>query len=78
MYQFTNGYNCAIDMERKMVSIRFIQNIPSFNEKGELDDSEITEIASVVMSPDMAKTLGSALTSIMEEESASGEISSEE
>ena len=77
MYQYTNGYNCAIDTGRQMVSIRFFQNIPSFDEKGDLSDSEIEEVTSIVMSMDMARALGNALSSIMEDDDAVEEGPSE-
>lgn len=67
MYQYSNGYNCAIDAAGETVVIHFTQRAPAFNTDGNIESVEINPVASIMMNRDMAKALGTALKNLVDE-----------
>lgn len=65
MLQFTNGYGCAIDQEKGEVILKFVQQIPEFEDENERIRTE--EIVSLVMGRRTVENLIKSLQEILEE-----------
>lgn len=68
MYEYVNGYSCAVDTECDNVVLNFRQRVPSFDDEGKLVKVEVSSVASIIMDLDMAKQLGKALCNLGEED----------
>lgn len=66
MYQYSNGYHCAIANTGDSVVLHFTQRAPTFNDDGHIASIDVAPIASIMMSKDMAKALGQALASLVD------------
>lgn len=63
MYQYTNGFTCALGADKNTIMINFRQKAPVFDNDGTLCNTELIQIASVIMDKKMAEELGKALSS---------------
>lgn len=75
MYQYANGYSCAIASDGQTVMLYFRQRCPKFDSNGNMCEAESEPVASIIIDADMARELGRALCSLAdgsesEEESA--------
>lgn len=68
MYQYANGYSCAMSKERDHIVLQFRQNSPAFKTDGTVSGTEVNVIASIIMDTDMALALGHALCDIVEDD----------
>jgi len=68
MFQYTNGFSCAMDRERTELRIRFLQHSPDFGTDNQLGGMRNEEVASLIMNRDTALRLAEALNQILEEQ----------
>lgn len=69
MYQYANGYSCAIDTEGEEVVLCFRQKAPTYDETGKISSVETEQVASIVMNRTMAKDLGESLLKLTDGDS---------
>jgi len=67
MYQYANGYSCAMDNDKNTVVLHFRQSGPKFGRDGTVEETEVVPVASIIMNLDMAHALGKSLCSLIEE-----------
>ena len=64
MFQFANAYSCTIDSEKETVAIQFSQRCPRFGDKGELTETVLEPLSSIIMNRNIAIALGEALMAL--------------
>ena len=62
MYQYANGFSCALSGNGNEFVLCFAQQCPSFDGTGKLDKVTKEPVASLIMSADKAKELARALS----------------
>lgn len=63
MYQYINGFTCAVGSDKNTIMLSFRQKAPFFDNDGKLVDTELIQVASVVMDKKLAEELGKTLAS---------------
>jgi|GEM_PF-1032263 len=65
MTTYTNGFSCLTNETSNECILEFAQNIPVFNENGEVIDTKREEVASLIMLPETALALASAISNLL-------------
>ncbi len=64
MYQYANGFSCALSGNGNEFVLCFAQQCPSFDGTGKLDKVTKEPVASLIMSADKAKELAHAIETL--------------
>lgn len=67
MYQYTNGFICAIEKSKNEVIIKFLQRFPDMYSSEDEEEIESIEVANVIMKKDAALKLSNSIKELCEE-----------
>lgn len=69
MLQYTNGFSCAFNADSGELIIKFVQQAPIIRGDGITSDTNINEIAEIIMPKNVAKQFSDALNNMLNSES---------